>query len=86
MSTILFSSRIGPVSIECIIREKHSSALGITELPIETGAKITDHSYVEPKRLELDFADSGAADTWNALVRFPGKPEAVRYRLGAVSL
>ena len=75
MSAILFNSKIGPVAVTCIIREQHSSALGITELPIETGAKITDHSYVEPKRLELEFADEGAADTWNSLVRFQAKRE-----------
>jgi hypothetical protein len=70
MSAILFSSAIGPVQIECILSEGHQSTLGIAENPIETGAKVTDHSYVEPKRLELEFADSGAAATYNALVRF----------------
>lgn len=70
MSAIFFSPMIGPVPIGVILREQHQSSLGITEQPIETGAKITDHAYVEPKRLDIDFADLDAAGTWNALVRF----------------
>ena len=67
---VFFNSRIGPVPLDVIISERHNSSIGITELPIETGAKITDHSYVEPKKLELSFADCGAALTYMALVRF----------------
>src|SRR5690606_6989980 len=67
---ILFSGAIGPVPVSVILKEDHKSSLGITENPIETGAKVTDHSYVEPKRLSLDFADENAAATYNALVRF----------------
>jgi hypothetical protein len=70
MSMIFFNNMIGPVPLRVILTERHSSSLGITELPIETGAKITDHSYVEPKKLELSFADEGAALTYMALVRF----------------
>lgn len=70
MSIIFYNSRIGPVPLSVILKEGHSSSLGITELPIETGAKITDHSYVEPKRLELEFADRFAALTYIALVKF----------------
>lgn len=67
---ILFSGLIGPIPVSVIMKEGHRSTLGITENPIETGAKVTDHSYVEPKKLTLDFADANAAATYNALVRF----------------
>lgn len=70
MAAILFSGAIGPIPVNVVLTESHVSTLGITENPIETGAKITDHAYVEPKRLTLDFADAGAAETYNALVRF----------------
>lgn len=70
MSAILFNHLIGPVAVSVVMRETHYSALGITELPIETGAKITDHAYVEPKKITLEFADANAAATYNALVRF----------------
>lgn len=52
------------------MRENHRSSLGITENPIETGASVTDHAYVNPKSLTLEFADGNAAATYNALVRF----------------
>jgi hypothetical protein len=75
MSAIFYSKKIGPVAVNVIIRESHSSSLGITQIPVEEGAKITDHAYKEPKQLELDFADEGAASTWAALVRFQEKRE-----------
>jgi hypothetical protein len=70
MSVIAFSSTIGPVPIDCIISERHSSELDITEIPIETGSKITDHAIIVPKRITLDAADGGAAATYASLVAF----------------
>jgi len=70
MSMILFSRLIGPIPVSVIMREIHTSTIGVTEIPIETGAKVTDHSFVEPKKLTLEFADAYAAATWNALMRF----------------
>lgn len=70
MSAILFSGLIGPIPVSVIMRETHRSSLGITENPIETGASVTDHAYVNPKSLSLEFADAFAAATYNALVRF----------------
>src|SRR5690606_36155713 len=70
MSAIFFSRLIGPVPVDVIVREVHRTTLGITENPIETGAKVTDHAYVEPKKLTLEFASGNAVATYNALVRF----------------
>lgn len=70
MSVIAFSSSIGPVPIDCVISEKHTSELEITEIPVETGAKITDHAVVMPKKVTLELADSSAAGAFNALVAF----------------
>ena len=70
MSVILFSAAIGPVPIDCVVSERPSTELEITEIPIETGAKITDHAVVMPKRVTLDIASENAAATFNALVRF----------------
>lgn len=69
MGAIAISRVIGPVPISVVIRERHTSNLGITEQPIETGAKVTDHAYVEPKRLTLEIGDQNAALTFAALVR-----------------
>lgn len=70
MAAIFFSGLIGPIPVSAVLKESHRSTLGITENPIETGAKVTDHAFVEAKRLTLDFADANAAATYNALVRF----------------
>lgn len=82
MSIILFSAKIGPVPLNLVISEKHSSKLGITENPIETGSKITDHAYLEPKQLTLEIADSAAAETYNALVRFQESREPFTFVSG----
>lgn len=69
-SIFAFSTAIGPVAIDCVMTEKHSAELDITEIPIETGAKVTDHAVVMPKKLGLDIANDAATATFNALVRF----------------
>jgi len=70
MTAILFSRSVGPVPVDCVVREGYRHGLGISEIPIESGANITDHAYIEPKRLRLDIADGAAAATFNALVAF----------------
>lgn len=67
---IFFSSAIGPIPVDVVLREKHKSSVTVTEIAIETGAKITDHAHVNPKKLELEFASAAAAETWNTLVQF----------------
>lgn len=69
-SIIAFSTAIGPVPLDCVISEKPTSELDITEIPIETGAKITDHAVVMPKKVSLDIAAGNAAATFSALVAF----------------
>lgn len=70
MVAIAFSRAIGPVPIDCVITERHSSELSITEIPIEDGARITDHAFILPKKVTLDIANANAAAAYNALVRF----------------
>lgn len=70
VSIIAFSSAVGPVPIDVIIKETHNSSLEITEIPIEDGSRITDHAFKLPKKLSLDTASGNAAATYNALVAF----------------
>lgn len=46
---------IGPVPCDIFVREKHESQLTITDNPVEFGAAVSDHAYMEPKRLTLDI-------------------------------
>lgn len=70
MTAIAFSSAIGPVPIDCVVSEKHTSEIAITEIPIEDGARITDHAFALPKKVTLDVANQNAAAAYNALVAF----------------
>lgn len=65
-----FSRTIGPVPLNCVLSEDHTSEIEITSNPIETGAEVNDHAYIVPKKITLEFADANAVATWNALVRF----------------
>lgn len=69
MSAIAVSRSIGAVKVSVVIKEGLRHKLGITKLPIEDGSKITDHAYLEPKEVSLEFADSNAAATFASLVR-----------------
>lgn len=69
MTVIAFSRAIGPLPINCILSEKHTSEIEITGNPIETGAEVNDHAYVKPKQVILEAADRNAALMYNALVR-----------------
>lgn len=70
MTVIAFSSLIGPVPLNVLISEKHTSEVEVTSNPIETGAEVNDHAFVKPKKVELEVADKNAAATFNALVAF----------------
>ena len=62
------SSLLGPIPLQVVIREKHIAKLAVTRHAIETGAEVTDHSYIEPKKLILEGASGQAASAYNALV------------------
>jgi hypothetical protein len=70
MSVIAFNRRIGPVAIDCVLRESHNSDLEVTKIPIEFGADVTDHAYVQPKSITMEIANASAAASYNALVAF----------------
>ena len=75
MSAIAFSPTIGPVFIDCVISERPESTLEITEIPVESGARITDHAVVAPKRVTLDIANHNAAESFRAMVAFQERRE-----------
>lgn len=69
MSVIAFNRAARPAKFDCILRESPFHRVGISEVPIESGANITDHAFVEPKRVRMEIADGNAAATFNELVR-----------------
>jgi len=75
MPMIAFSASIGPVPLDVVLRERHETSTGITENPVETGATVTDHAYMEPAEVSFEFADAGASGTWQALRQFQQRRE-----------
>jgi hypothetical protein len=80
---------LGPLSLDVVVRELHESTLTITQNPVEFGADITDHAYVEPKRLRFDAVMAGnAADptlvaaSYQALVRLQESREPFDVQTG----
>ena len=64
---ILFSRSVGPVAVTVVEQEKHDSTIEITEIPIESGAKVTDHAFRNPNKVMLEVASHGAVPTFAAL-------------------
>lgn len=48
--TTVASFSVGTFTLDCQLEESHESNLVTTENPMESGAKSSDHSYLEPKR------------------------------------
>lgn len=67
-SVIALSSVLGPLPLQVVVREKHIAKLAVTRHAIETGAEVTDHSYIEPKKLILEGASGSAAAAYAAMV------------------
>lgn len=56
---------IGGMTFDAWLRLNHNTGLTITQHPVETGAAITDHSFVNPRRFSFNIgqSDVGTAQT-----------------------
>jgi hypothetical protein len=60
---ILVKTNIGGWFFDAILKTDHNSELNITSHPIQTGAAITDHAYLEPQELSIDIGMSDSAQS-----------------------
>lgn len=51
---------IGPFFAQVTLEEQHQDELEITDHPVETGARITDHAYMRPSELTIHCAWSNS--------------------------
>jgi hypothetical protein len=51
---------------DAVVRINHNQRIRITEHPVQTGANISDHAYIEPARVTLDIRMSDAMDSYSA--------------------
>lgn len=59
-SDVLIKTSIGGFIFDAYIRLDHNRKTKITQHPVETGASITDHAYVEPAELIIEVGMSDA--------------------------
>lgn len=60
---IYVKTNIGGWFFDAFISIQHSSSLRITEHPVQTGAAITDHAFMQPKRLSFEIGMSDVASS-----------------------
>jgi len=70
------TKQIGDIGIDVMVEETHASELHTTEHPIETGALITDHSFMRPLEVVLrcGWSNSNFRVPVGSLVLDPGVP------------
>lgn len=68
------NSSIGEVILDAVTSEEHESELTITENPIESGAQIADHAFLNPKVVTITgvMVDHNHQSLSNALGAMPG--------------
>lgn len=71
---ILVKTNINGYFFDAIIREEHTSTLQITEHPVQSGANITDHAFMQPARLVMEIGMSDAMDAM-----YPGQFDDTAY-------
>jgi hypothetical protein len=55
---ILLKSNISGYFFDAVLRSEHHSALKITTHPVQSGANVADHAYVEPATLTMELGMS----------------------------
>ena len=58
---ILIKTNVGSYFFDAFLRIDHTSKLSITQHPVQTGANISDHAFLEPKELAIEIGMSDVA-------------------------
>ncbi|NRS20586.1 hypothetical protein HP398_29645 [Brevibacillus sp. HB1.4B] len=67
-SLVYLKTNIGGWFFDAILRSTHTSRLNITQHPVQTGAALTDHAFLQPKEVSMEI---GMSDTATSLI--PGQ-------------
>lgn len=59
------SERIGSIIPDVVVEETYEDRLAITQHPVESGATVSDHAYMQPRAVEMriGWSDSSAKST-----------------------
>ena len=59
--TMATGPSIGPVFFDAVFKTAHSSTVTVTSQPVQTGANIADHAYLEPDEVTMEIGMTDAA-------------------------
>lgn len=59
--TISTRRRLRDLDVQCTIEEQHDDQLTVTDHPVEQGAAISDHAYLNPSRLVMQIGYSNSS-------------------------
>lgn len=62
---VYLKTNIGGWFFDAFLRSTHTSRLEITQHPVQVGAALTDHAFLQPKELSMEI---GMSDTAKSLV------------------
>ena len=72
--------QLGSLMADCWLAEEHGREMEITENPIEFGAPITDHAFVKPRELVVEFGVTNTPLTENLIFGASGTDRIERAR------
>jgi len=59
--TISTRRRLQDIDIDCTIQESHNDTLTVTDHPVQQGASISDHAYLNPAQLVMQIGYSNSS-------------------------
>lgn len=59
---------IGGIIPDVVVEERHSDSITITDSPVETGAPISDHAYINPKEVTIKIGWSPSSNLINSVL------------------
>lgn len=63
-SYVYAKTNIGGWFFDAYLKMTHTSTLTITDQPVQTGAALTDHAYLQPQELQMDIGMSDVATSF----------------------
>ncbi len=79
---VVIKTQVGGYWFDAILSANHESTLTVTQHPVESGAAISDHAYLNPARLTLQVAMTDLAqDIYPGQFSGPGSRSVTAYQL-----
>lgn len=72
--------QLNGITADCWLAEEHGREMEITENPIEFGSPITDHAFVKPRELVVEFGVTNTPLTENLIFGVSGTDRIERAR------